>query len=327
MRFSIIVPVYNVEKYIEKCILSLKYQTFQNFEVLVLDDGSTDKSIENVKKIVQNDRKFKIIKKTNGGPGQTRNVGIKKASGEYLLFVDSDDYLRENALEIINNKIESSKKKPDVILFNPILDYGFVKKKKNVNLGLKGYFDIETNPTILNVASLACSKVVKRDFILKNNIQFTEGKLYEDIEYTFVIMALAKNVLFIDEYLYFYVQRPNSIMHSNNNIKDCLYVADQVLGNKKLKQFEDEIVFSLANTVLFVILASVNLTDYDDPIQYEIVNYVEEKMGDISKNKYFNNKRAQINLLFSHQFKKYFYRYNLKKYLKNKVMDMIRGIV
>ena len=100
MKVSVIVPVYNVEKYIEKCLLSIQNQTFTDFECLVINDGTKDKSIEVAKKVVGNDPRFRFFDKENGGLSDARNFGIEKASGEYLCFIDSDDYIHEELLEL-----------------------------------------------------------------------------------------------------------------------------------------------------------------------------------------------------------------------------------
>ena len=95
MKFSIIVPIYNVEKYIEKCLQSIKDQTFKNFEVIMVDDGSTDNS-NKIMKLFEKDKRFKSYSKKNGGLSDARNYGIQYTTGDYLLFIDSDDYIDKN---------------------------------------------------------------------------------------------------------------------------------------------------------------------------------------------------------------------------------------
>ena len=104
MKFSIIVPVYNVEKYLEKCLESILNQTFKDFEAIIVNDGSTDNSQEIIDKYVNKDQKiFKSFKKENGGLSDARNFGIERAKGEYIVFLDSDDYIDENLLNTLNN--------------------------------------------------------------------------------------------------------------------------------------------------------------------------------------------------------------------------------
>ena len=120
MKYSIIIPVYNSEKYIEKCINSILEQTCENYEVIIVNDGSTDNSIEIIKQLLHEANiDWLVIDKENGGQGSARNLGIKYAKGEYLVVIDSDDYLMTTMLEVVNCVIES--KYPDIVCFNSML--------------------------------------------------------------------------------------------------------------------------------------------------------------------------------------------------------------
>ena len=105
-KISIIVPVYNTEKYLSKCLNSLIKQTYKDIEIIVVNDGSKDKSLEIAKKFAKQDNRIKVFNKENGGLSSARNFGIEKASGEYIGFVDSDDYIKENMFEILYNMIK-----------------------------------------------------------------------------------------------------------------------------------------------------------------------------------------------------------------------------
>ena len=110
-KISIIVPVYNTEKYLSKCLNSLIKQTYKDIEIIVVNDGSKDKSLEIAKKIAKQDNRIKVFNKENGGLSSARNFGIEKASGEYIGFVDSDDYIKENMFEILYNMIKEANAK------------------------------------------------------------------------------------------------------------------------------------------------------------------------------------------------------------------------
>ena len=121
MRFSIIIPVYNVEMYISKCIESVKGQTLTDFECLIIDDGTKDKSIEKAIETIGNDERFKIYHKANGGLSDARNYGIDKATGEYLFFLDSDDYIGNTLLEDTYNM--AKKCDSDIVCFDMMYVY------------------------------------------------------------------------------------------------------------------------------------------------------------------------------------------------------------
>ena len=132
MKFSVVVPVYNVEEYIEKCLSSILNQTYSNFEVIIVDDGSTDGSFKIIDKFVNKDKRFMVFKKQNGGLSDARNYGIKYVTGDYLLFVDSDDYIGEDLLLKLNNVL--SKAQTDLVTFNSVVcdDSGKVINKRDI---------------------------------------------------------------------------------------------------------------------------------------------------------------------------------------------------
>ena len=132
MKFSIIVPIFNLEKYLNKCLHSLATQTYTNIEIICVNDGSTDNSLGILKKYAEQDNRIKIIDKNNEGVSISRNEGIKIATGDYILFVDGDDWLDERACEILNNNISNNNY--DLIYFNyNIYTKKFIRKIKMVN--------------------------------------------------------------------------------------------------------------------------------------------------------------------------------------------------
>lgn len=219
---SIIVPIYNVESYLDKCLSSILNQTFGEFEVLLVDDGSTDKSPDICSKYVNIDRRFKYIKKENGGLSDARNYGIANAQGKYLIFIDSDDYVKDTYIDHMLKAIESNKCDIAICGFyrvngeHDVIDsIKLTMIKERVVSGLtviKKSFDE-------NGWALACAwnKIYKKEIF--NNLQFAKGRYYED---GFIFPSLflnVKRVCIVQENLYFYVQRNNSIMHSGMNIK------------------------------------------------------------------------------------------------------------
>lgn len=323
MKFSIIIPVYNVEKYLKKCLLSLLHQTYSDFEVLIIDDGSTDNSIKIINEYTKKDSRFSIYEQVNSGQGSARNNGIRRAKGDYILFLDADDYLALDALRKLSNKISQSSS--DVISFNCIIDHGIIKKKSILNDGFHGHFNAIKDSSILTVPSNSTARIVKRELLLNNNIYFNENVMYEDIGFTIKVMAYAKDVLFIDDCLYFYVQRPSSTMHTNSIAKKeaILSTCQQVLETQKrdliLLKYNTEVEYILVNIILFVLLPSINAIDYNSQIQYEFVDFILKEFPNILENSYFKNKKKKLKVLLNYNFKGYHYRFNILNSLKKKI--------
>lgn len=211
-KLSVIVPVYNVEKYLKECINSIINQTLKDIEIICVNDGSTDNSLKILEELSQLDNRIKIINKENGGLASARNAGMKVASGEYYTFIDSDDFIDTNAYETVINK----KSEADIICFG-IQVFG------NENSTQKKYDDTYykikynglqklTDDIIFNTDVSACNKVFKSDIINKNNITFPDGLNNEDAEFYCKYMSCATTAYFIDKYFYHYRRTNNSIM-------------------------------------------------------------------------------------------------------------------
>lgn len=222
IKFSVIIPMYNIEDYIEKCIESILNQKYDNYEIIVVNDGSKDKSEEKVLSIKSD--KIKIINKKNGGLSSARNEGLKHVTGDYIWFIDGDDYIEENAFLLLNDYL--SKRDCDVISFRYYKDYLKYKTIQTDNIDIK---DKKQYP-LINTS--ACTKIFKSDFYIKNNFEFSEGKIYEDLSLIPFVMSMAKEVGFIEEPLYNYVYRENSIMNSKKEFKenrdDKFYAMDRL---------------------------------------------------------------------------------------------------
>lgn len=218
LKLSIIVPVYNVEKYIEECYYSIDTQTYKNIEIIFVDDGSTDKSgkiCDNLKLLNSN---VKVYHKKNGGLSDARNYGLKKSDGDYILYIDSDDFLMyntalQNMMDILNHK------KIDMIMFNHNLYYEktgeIVQKNMNVpsNYTLfKDILDFCTRKGEFPVS--ACGKIIKADIAKK--VQFKLGYLSEDVEWFCRLAQVINTCVFFNNNPYVYRQRANSITTSPN---------------------------------------------------------------------------------------------------------------
>ncbi|MBO4601350.1 MAG: glycosyltransferase [Bacilli bacterium] len=219
-KVSVVVPVYNSSKYLNKCIDSLINQTFNDIEFIIINDGSTDDSEDIIKSY--NDERIKYIKQTNKGIGKTRNYGVSIASGDYIMFIDSDDYIDYDCVEKMYNKaIETDS---DLIVSDFFKDI----QGKLIKITFP-HFDsctLQENPGLLNFINMGpCNKLYKKDLI--KNIKFDEEHKYEDTPFVVKSLKNAKKITKIDECLSYYVIHDNSqTTTKNESIRDILYIMD-----------------------------------------------------------------------------------------------------
>lgn len=233
---SIILPVYNVESFVEEAIESILHQTEQNFELIIVDDGSEDKSTEIIKKKYANDSRVRYFRKENGGLSSARNYGLKKASGEYIFFLDSDDYLSSN--ESLKELRKCLDQKPDIVIYNA---NDFYEKKKNIKVPrdykkLEGTHGKEVKRRLLHIKkypgsawTLCCSS----NLIQKYNLTFEEGIIAEDIEWNFDILQNASKISITNSCLISYRRNRHESITSKRNIKNV--VSLQEVLNKMFK--------------------------------------------------------------------------------------------
>lgn len=211
---SIIIPVYNIEKYIEKAIVSVLNQTCRDFELLLINDGSTDSSYEICKKWEEKDNRIKVISKENGGVSSARNLGMELAKGEYLFFLDGDDWIREDCLEKLLSHMT-----PDVDLvisdYQEVDDEGY---RSTLNLQHKHFEGMLTKLDAIQdvYESQIYPKVIWGKLYRKElwkNIRFNHMAYSEDTYAMFQVLELTEKIYSVDEPLYFYLQRGGSASH------------------------------------------------------------------------------------------------------------------
>lgn len=212
---SIIVPVYNVQEYLDACINSLLSQTYERIEIILVDDGSTDDSGRICERYAGLDSRIRLIHKENGGLSDARNAGIEIAKGEYIGFVDSDDWISTKMYEVLLRNLEVSK--ADIAVCERVAVY----PDRMEDCGGTDSICVLNQEESLDIlyankkyGSYACNKLFRKE--LFKSIRFPKGRLFEDIYIMHELFGLANRVVFIDTGLYFYLQRPNSIVNSNN---------------------------------------------------------------------------------------------------------------
>ncbi|MGO5315120.1 glycosyltransferase [Bilifractor sp. LCP21S3_A7] len=217
---SIIIPVYNIENYIVKCIKSVVTQSYNNLEIIVVDDGSTDNSIQKIKQI--KDNRIKIFHKENGGLSSARNFGLKKAIGEYIFFLDGDDYLDKNAIN--NLVIVSSINDVDIVQGEACYYYsnGYYKIDKIKEGVIENDITLEYFKT-KNFKTYVWNKLYSHKFI--KGLKFQEKMTNEDIAFSYDVCLKKPRVINLNKVIYFYVQRENSIVH-NKKLSEKLKVLE-----------------------------------------------------------------------------------------------------
>lgn len=223
-KVSIIIPVYNTEKYLIKCLTSIQNQTLTDLEIVCINDGSTDSSLKILKDFAQNDNRFIIIDKKNEGQGVARNCGIERASGEFLIFVDSDDWLENNALELCYNKIKQDN--TDILFFNNY-NYREEKNKKDANdytavfkqFKEKPFTKEDVSEKIFFCNALAF-KMYKTEFIKNNKIKFSAHKFMEDMVFFYKAVFLSSSLSCLNDYIYNYrIHNTSSTFNLDEQLK------------------------------------------------------------------------------------------------------------
>ncbi len=209
-KFSIIIPVHNVEKYLKTCLDSVKNQTFKDYEVLIVDDGSTDNSMSIAKKY-----NFTLIESDYVGVSEARNIAIKKAKGEYLVFLDSDDWWDKELLEKLN---ESSKNNPDLIRYQmrTVTDKNEITNYEELPFEEKSGEEAFELVTKFHFVDAACCYAVKRSYYEKEKFKFAKGRIHEDYGLMPLLIIKAQKVNCLSYIGYNYFRRSGSIMTNEN---------------------------------------------------------------------------------------------------------------
>jgi len=249
-KVSVIVPVYNVENYVEKCLKSLVNQTLQDIEIIVVNDGSTDDSEKIIKEFIKiHGEKIKYVTKENGGLSDARNYGMKFASGEYIAFLDSDDYVDITLYEKMYNK--AIEEHCDYVECNFIWKYDN-KEVKDIGNVYKNKHEMLATARVV-----AWNKLIKRSLLSELNIEFPKGLRYEDVEFFYKLLPYIKKFGFVKECLIYYIQRQSSIVNTQNErTKEIFIVLDNVINYYKEKGIYEEYKQELEYTYTRLLLCS-----------------------------------------------------------------------
>lgn len=239
MKISVILPVYNVAEYLSHCLDSILNNTYKSLEIICVNDGSTDHSLKILNEYAGLDDRVVVISQENKGQGEARNTGLKAATGDYISFIDPDDWITENAYEIIVEEIKRSN--PDILQFRykryiealqSYTESGLERKyKKRYHLDIEhgefyGFNDFDKKD-FLNFKGSSCNKVYKREFLIANNIYFLPHKRGEDTLFIITCLLFTDKIYLLHKSLYFYRIRPASITTANRSY-DPRYIIEQI---------------------------------------------------------------------------------------------------
>lgn len=293
IKVSVIVPVYNVEKFIDKCLNSLVNQTLKEIEIIVVNDGSPDNSQKIIDKYVKKyPEKVQSFIKENGGQGSARNLGMEKAKGEYIGYVDSDDFVEKDMYKKLYNKAKENNY--DIVVcgnYNVSEDY----QNKNIDAFINNYnTDLEN---IFFGKMAVWNKIYKRDILIKNKLEFKEKVWYEDLAFTLKAIMNSNTFAFIDEPLYDYLIREGSTMN-NSNVQRNLEILDafndilSYIQHNKKEEYFSKIEFLAIDHIYISAIVRVLKAEADDKVKRETINklldYMNKKFPNYKNNKYIN---------------------------------------
>lgn len=285
MLISIIVPIYNVENYLTECIESILKQEFDECEIVLVDDGSTDKSGKICDEYAKKYDNVKVIHKKNGGLSDARNEGLKEATGKYILFVDSDDYIGNQSLKKIESSLSKFEYNIDVMFLEAIKVFpdgtrcsmgdGYIAEKINGKSKEKVMQHIAELPKF---PGSACTKLIKRELFEKYSIYFEKGLLSEDIEWTVRLLKAANSFAYCDFPYYFYRQgRTGSITNtaSRRNIEDILQTIKKWSSKDMTVPYQREINSFMAYEYIVVLFNYAKLNKDNRTELYDEVKKVK----------------------------------------------------
>ena len=280
VSISVILPVYNVELYINDCINSLLKQSDSNFELIIINDGSTDKSFTVIEDDLKKFKDVKIIKHDNKGLAESRNIGIKKSKGNYVTFVDSDDTISEDYIKTLRDK--ALKDNSDFVIANHIVfSNRSLYPSDDYFVGDK--YEVFKNFLACRVSSSVCAKLIKKSVFVTNNISFPKGYLFEDVATTYKIAFYSSKISFVDKYIYYYNQKREKSITNNIKLESIKFLMQIFEDTKefllKNKIFEDFKSYYIERCLIQLLVKFNNLKDDNDKI---------ETVKLINKSDYFN---------------------------------------
>ena len=282
VAISIVIPVYNIEKYLKECLDSIVNQTFKDFEAICVNDGSKDNSLKILEEYTKKDSRFRVISQENGGSGSARNNGLRHAQGKYVQFLDGDDYFEPNMLETLYNLAEKYQADIAVCSSKKVNDDGIITESKNPNFPLNLYkiffnktFNYKDFPEdIFNlIGAVPWNKLYLKEMLNKNNLRFPNLIGPDDLCFVYMANVCAEKIIATnEEFINYRYNRPGSIQtyranHIIDNVKAGLYIKDFLLQKNIYNLLEK----GFLNSQMEAIRGAIS---YCNEVQYE--NFIKE---------------------------------------------------
>ncbi|MEG0176111.1 glycosyltransferase [Anaerorhabdus sp.] len=294
-KVSIIVPIYNVEEYLGKCIESCLCQTFTDYELILVNDGSTDNGLSICHEYEKKDSRIKVLDKPNGGLSDARNAGMKTAMSPYIYFLDSDDFIEPTLIEKCVNKLDETN--ADMVIFDV---YQYFMKTNTKEIIKNGYGDsrcvnVGNNPEVLTkVLNAAWNKMYKLSLFKDNHIEYPVGYYYEDLGTTYKLMLKANQICFINEPLYDYLaDRPGNISQQFNqktyHILDMIEeIVEYYKKENKFHLYYNELMFIAGINTMECLKKTRNINDDKAVKQFidDCFKYIRKTFPNFPKCKY-----------------------------------------
>ncbi len=271
-KVSVIIPIYNVEKYLPKCLNSVINQTLSDIEIVCVNDGSTDDSGKVLDKYAKKDKRIKVITQKNQGLAVSRNNGLSKCEGDYVYFLDSDDYIDKHTLKILTDAIINDKSdmaQGHIKCFGKVSTDVLTRKQKGFDWYMKKTGIYTVQPDIRkDLTVVSCNKLYKKSIIDKYDIRFPVGLINEDEYWLWAYMIHCNTYSEIDKDLYFYLQRADSIMGKRLKSIKMLDILDiDGLIYNEVKKYKD--IDKYKNILTEQFISRINYLDADVPAEYK----------------------------------------------------------
>ena len=314
IKVSVIVPVYNVEKYLEKCLDTLVNQTLKEIEIIVVNDGSPDNSQKIIDKYAKKYKNIKAYIKENGGLSDARNYGITKATGEYIAFVDSDDFVSKDMYQKMYNKAKSGNFDMVVCDLNYIYDDRIVKAYSNIKTDTT-----DIKKTMIDIYPAAWNKIFKRK-LFNNGVKFKKNVWFEDVEFIYRLLPYVKTIGVIHEHFNQYVQREGSITNTQSNkiyhyIENWNGIIEYYIKNNLYQEYKKELEYCYVRYIYATFIKQATKFDnqeYKKAVNIAIEN-VKQYFPHYRKNRYFyTNIKGLYLLLFNKYISTLIYKINHK---------------
>lgn len=304
IKISIIIPFYDSENYVARCLDSVLSQDMPDFEIIAVNDGSPDSTPSLLEEYAKKDRRIQIVNLKNGGVAWARNQGVLKAKGEYLMFIDGDDFILPGCLTRIYNHAQSND--ADVIIFSHIQwQDGVFGKPHQYPYPQNTVIDALTATRLLLIDGdfAVWNKIIKRKLYMDQNINFAEGRPLEDFPVSYQMLSKSKRIVYLDTAFYAYVQRSISLSHSPLTarvIRDLIYSFDFVEEEIRKAGWEHELAEAFDRRYIDVLTFFLR-TCYSNPNRYKSIgelkeakSLLKERFSNISFSRIFSNQYFKL---------------------------------